>query len=275
MGIANNVRPAVRPDLLWAPGRCADGTSTDLAGPIAFPAIGSPGRTSATRYARRVIVVIGLPFVRQTDDALAADGLAARVALSASAHGRPVQMVGKAGEDPEGDAVVLALARGGVGHVAFLRDAGMVTPRAQHLAADDADLPDRHGNVPATRLAAVASATDGTALDAADVELALRYLTSFSVLVLGQPADPDLLRVVRTAAGWADARLIVVLRAGEPVPGEMPPDAIVFEAPDEDPDGVFAEMVGAFAAALDDGDDPAVAFETSVLEAGWQPTSDA
>jgi hypothetical protein len=47
------------------------------------------------------------------------------------------------------------------------------------------------------------------------------------------------------------------------------------EAPDEDPDGVFAETVGAFAAALDDGDDPAVAFRSTVRAEGWTPSVDA
>jgi hypothetical protein len=222
-----------------------------------------------------MIVVVGQPLYRQIDDAPAADGLGARIALAAAVHGRSVQLVGKAGEDPEGDAVVLALARGGVGHVAFLRDAGMITPGAPELADDDVDLPDRRDDTPPPNLAHVAPAPGGSALDAADVELALRYLTSFSVLVLGQPADPNLVRVVGTAAGWADARLIVVVPAGDPVPGDLPSDAIVFEAPDEDPDGVFAEMVGAFAAALDDGSDPATAFAASMAEAGWQPSAEA
>jgi len=66
--------------------------------------------------------------------------------------------------------------------------------------------------------------------------------------------------------------MIVVVPAGTPVPDELPPGAIVFEAPNDDPDGVFAAMVGSFAAALDDGDDPAVAFHASVQAAGWTPT---
>lgn len=191
-----------------------------------------------------MIVVIGQPVFHATEPIPRVGGLAAHVAMAAAAHGRSVQLVGKAGADPEGDAVVLALARGGVGHVAMLRDAGMSTP-------------------------------DGSALDSADVDLALRYLTSFNVLVLGERAAPDLLGVVGAAAGWADARLIVVLAAGTAIPDGLPPDAIVFEAPDADPDGVFAAMVGSFAAALDDGDDPAIAFRSTVEEAGWTPAMDA
>jgi hypothetical protein len=220
-----------------------------------------------------MIVVVGQPLYRITEDALGVDGLAARVALSASTRGRSVQLVGKAGEDPEGDAVVLALTRGGVGHVALLRDAGMSTPRASETADIDPDAQDRDGGFPTDRQSAQGQPPGHEpALDAADVELALRYLTAFSVLVLCEPADPEMFRVVGTAAGWADARLIVVVPSGIPAPDDLPPDAIVFEAPDAGPDGVFAAMVGSFAAALDDGDDPAVAFRSTVEAAGWTPT---
>ena len=57
-------------------------------------------------------------------------------------------------------------------------------------------------------------------------------------------------------------------RAREPPVG-LPPDAIVFEAPAEDPDGDFAALVGRFAAALDDGTDAADAFRSSLAEEGW------
>ncbi len=219
-----------------------------------------------------------------------ADGLPARIALSAAAHGRAVQLVGKAGEDEAGDAVVLALAHGGVGHVALLRGAGRPTPRA---AAPEFDRTDAEtGAVPETLaraldadvdieptepVAADATGERSTAevgLEAADVELALRYLTEFAVLVLADPADVEMVRVVAAASSWADARLIVVVAAGEAEPAGLPPDAIVFEAPDADPDGEFAAMVGSFAAALDDGDDPAAAFRSSVAAAGWAPSGD-
>ena len=45
-------------------------------------------------------------------------------------------------------------------------------------------------------------------------------------------------------------------RGGSAVPDGLPADAVVFEAPDDDPDGVFADLVGSFAAALDDGVEP-------------------
>lgn len=222
-----------------------------------------------------MIVVVGQPLYSKSEVGPVADGLAARIALAAAGQGRSVQLVGKVGEDAAGDAVVLALARGGVGHVAVLREAGRPTPRIESIGVDAADAsgPAAASIAVEEEQAAPASMTaggaDDLALEAADVDLALRYLTDFAVVVLAVRADAETVRVVATAAGWADARLIVVVPAGEAEPAGLPPDAIVFEAPDADPDGVFASMVGTFAAALDDGDDPAVAFQSSVASGGW------
>ena len=216
-----------------------------------------------------MIVVVGQPVYRPLEGSVAVNGFPARVALAAATHGRVVQLVGKAGEDPDGDAVVLALARGGVGHVALLRDAGVSTPRAPEAIGGDPDSPAAGGTTATQDEASVQFASQRQALDAADVELALRYLTDFSVVVLGEAADPEIVRVVAAAAGWADARIVLVVPAGTTIPDALPPETIVFEAPDEDPDGVFAALVGSFAAALDGGDDPAKAFHASVEATGW------
>src|SRR6185503_7220926 len=109
---------------------------------------------------------------------------------------------------------------------------------------------------------------DGPTLDAVDVDLALQYLTDFAVLVLVDPADGATATVVADAGRWAGARLVVVLPGDASSPDGLPADAIVFEAPDGDPDGVFASMVGAFAAALDDGDEPGDAFRSTVTAEG-------
>jgi hypothetical protein len=221
-----------------------------------------------TGYAPLVIVVVGHPLARMAEGGPTADGFPARIALAAAAAGRTVQLVGKTGEDPEGDAVVLALAAGGVGHVALLRDAGRPTLRA--LATDDLplvetgsdlDRPARNG-LPAEPVA-------DASLDAADVDLALRYLTEYAVVVLADPANADVLRVVADASSWVGARLILVVPAGQPIPEHLPSDVIAFEAPDGDPDGAFATFVGMFAAALDEGDDPADAFRASIAAEGW------
>lgn len=235
--------------------------------------------TRPQSYAGGVIVVVGQPLFRETEHRAAADGLAVRIALAVADQGASVQLVGKAGEDPEGDAIVLALARDGVGHVALLREAGRPTPRLQAAgepAIDSNDAPSAEiasEDQPAGTATAPAAELGDLALEAADVDLALRYLTEFAVLILADRADPEMVRVAATAATWADARLILIVRAGEAEPAGLPPDAIVFEAPDADPDGVFATMVGSFAAALDDGDDPAAAFRSSVESGGWTPAT--
>lgn len=211
---------------------------------------------------------------RDANEGAVVGGRAAQIALAATARGRSVQLVSKAGEDAPGDAIVMALAKGGVGHVAMLRDAGRPTPRI----APDRRVMEALAPTLDSPLTAVADGQEARAdevtLDTVDVDLALRYLTEFAVLVLADSADPEMARAAAAAASWADARLIVVVAAGESEPAGLPPDAIAFEAPDADPDGVFAAMVGSFAAALDDGDEPAAAFRATVAAGGWTHSSE-
>jgi hypothetical protein len=58
------------------------------------------------------------------------------------------------------------------------------------------------------------------------------------------------------------------------MPDGLPAEAIVFEAPAADPDGAFANVVGAFAAALDGGDEPGDAFRSTVAAEGWTAAID-
>jgi ribokinase len=211
-----------------------------------------------------VIVVIGSPIGRLQDGDVVAAGTAARVALAAASVGRNVQLVGRTGDDPVADGLLLSLARGGVGHVALLRDPASVTP----LEAEPAD-----GNAeplsPDVPEPSPPGPTERPTLDAADVDLGLRYLTEFDVLVLAEPADQDVVHVVADAARWNGAQLLMVVASGTVATDGLPPDAIVFEAPADDQDGVFATLVGMFAAALDDGVDPAEAFRSSIAAEGW------
>ena len=163
-----------------------------------------------------MIVVVGSPIGRLDDGVVAAGGMASHVALAAASAGRTVQLVGKTGDDPTADEVVLDLARGGVGHVALLRDAGRTTP-----------LDAVHGRGRRSR-SRWRNPTDGTgdqpdrgirpALDAADVDLGLRYLTEFTVVVMAEPVGPEVVAIVADAARWGEARMILVIGAGEPVP---------------------------------------------------------
>jgi hypothetical protein len=212
-----------------------------------------------------VIVVIGSPIGWLREGAVVPTGTPARAALAAAAAGRQVQLVGRTGDDPTADALLLSLANGGVGHVALLRDPARRTPLVPEPSSEDAGpaIPEDDPSVPAPEPPSISS------LDAGDVDLGLRYLTNFTVVVLAEPADPGVARVVADAASWNGARLVVVVGAGAEPPAELPPDAIVFEAPIDDPDGDFAALVGRFAAALDDGADAGVAFRSSLAEEGW------
>ena len=218
-----------------------------------------------------MIVVIGSPIGRIADGAIVAGGSASRIALAAAAAGQVVQLVGRTGDDPTAEAMVLDLARGGVGHVALLRDPSRVTPLEPEPAVDiEPDDLDDAAATPASPEPVVSAPP----LDAADVDLGIRYLTDFAVVVLAEPASADVVRVVADAAGWAEARLVLVVAAGGSVPDGLPADGIVFEAPDSDPDGIFATLVGDFAAALDDGAEPEVAFRASVASDGWSEAAE-
>src|SRR6185295_3875480 len=119
----------------------------------------------------------------------AAGGAASRIALVAAGLGRTVQLVGKTGDDPTADGVVLDLARGGVGHVALLRDPGRATPM-EVTAPDGVDEPVAEDDASDRVADSVAVEPPGPALEVADVELGLRYLTDFAVVVLAEVADP-------------------------------------------------------------------------------------
>ncbi len=230
-----------------------------------------------------MIAVIGSPsFVPGTSpgDAAKAGGLAASIARAAADAGAEVQVVGRVGDDPAGDAVLLALARGGAGHRALLRDAGRATPfeppdaavsdpddvepigallAADHVAGDAADQTDEG---PGSRV-------PGLALDAADIALGLQYIGDFRVLVAADPLDAPGARVVADAAAFVGAALIVIAAHGDRASG-APGGAIVLEAPGADPGGVFAALIGRLAAAMDRGVDAAEAFRAATAEGGWE-----
>jgi len=176
-----------------------------------------------------VIVVVGTPSFRPpvTSGDGAAGGLAVAVARTAIAAGASVQLVGKIGDDPAGDAVMLSLGRDRIGHAALLRDPAHPTPTAllteDYEAAVDLDAPDgiadafddddddgglnpRH---PRERILPADPALR-PALEAADVELGLRYVGDFSVLVLAEPLDADARRAAFEAAAYGQAHVIEI-----------------------------------------------------------------
>jgi hypothetical protein len=210
-----------------------------------------------------VIVVIGALGLRGTLDEAAPDGLAPEIARAAAAAGARVELISKAGDDPAGDAVLLALAREGVGHVATLRDPARLTPvRPRPDEPTDPADPSvdsvRAGDAEGTPATAEARDDPEPTLDAADISLALRYLTDFEVLVTVH-ASTDLLAEAVSAASWSGARLVVVVEPETEVPAGLPADALVVAAAGDDAEGV-GPRIGRYAAALSRGDDAAAAY---------------
>ena len=156
---------------------------------------------------------------------------AAEIARRAAVAGAGVQLVSVVADEAEGDAWLLELGTAGVGHAAVLRE----------------------------------PARD---LEAADLDLALRYLPEVRVVVVVEMPAP----IVAAAAEqtqWSGAALIVVGQAagdGPGLPATLPEGAIVLEAPASDPDATFAGFVGAFAARLDAGATAADAWAATTRE---------
>ena len=217
-----------------------------------------------------MIVVVGLPaYTDSPDGQRCAAGLAVEVANAARRRGRAVELVGKVGNDGAGDAVVLALGRLGIGHAALLRDPTLPTPVLAPVP--DIDVGEVDADPPEARLLPEdAAARPG--LDAADVDLALKFLPGASVIVLAGPLPEAAVAVAVEAAGFAGARLIVLVPSGA-TPPAVPAEATVLEAPPAD-DGSFGGLVGIFAAALDAGTEPAAAFAEAVAASGWEPIAE-
>ncbi len=220
-----------------------------------------------------MIVVVGSPLVGLTETGLRAAGMASGIARAAAAAGAEVQVVGKVGEDPGGDAVLLDLAAGHVGHAAILRDPSRPTPATSAAPADEPvfDDGDADPTTPDDRDSMTAAV--GLPLEPADIELALRYLPDYRVLVVADSLGEPSLRVALAAASWNGAALIVIVPAGGKQ-SNAGDDATVIEAPPDDPDDAFAGIVGAYAAAIDRGEEPAEAFASASSTLGWSAVAD-
>ena len=161
--------------------------------------------------------------------------LALEVARRAAASGSRVEMVGVAAPDAKGDAMLLELAAANVGHAAVVR-----------------------------------SGADG--LEAADLDLALRYLPDIRAIVLVAP-DPSLLTPAAAASGWSGAGLVIVAAAG--VPLDVAPQAIELQPPSSDLEGTFAGLVAALAVRLDAGDEPTAAWEATTHALAVDPIGES
>jgi hypothetical protein len=197
-------------------------------------------------------------------------------------QGARVEVVGRVGEDPAGEALLIALSNAGVGHAAVLRDPTRPTlvleppPAAQ---AEDDDASPFADPVPAAASSTAALASwAGPRLEGADVDLALKYLEPSGVLVVTDDVPSDALAAAVAASGYATLRLVVLLAPGglaaRSLPAGLPADATVLAAPDDgDDEGAFEALIGAYAAALDGGADPAAAFAAAQGGTGWEPAA--
>jgi hypothetical protein len=225
-----------------------------------------------------VIAVVGSPLGRGSPGGdVTAAGLPVAIAGAAAAAGGDVQLIGKVGEGSDGDAVLLAVAAAGIGHVAVLRDVEAVTIAADKAPAELSDAPideiaGLDGSADAIGDEAPARSAPGPALDAGDLALALRYLPDYRVVVIAQELDAAALAAVVEAARWAGAALVVAT-PGAGATSALPDDTTVLEAP-ADAEGAFAQMVGRYAVALDGGAQPAAAFAGASSGAGWSAVAD-
>jgi sugar/nucleoside kinase (ribokinase family) len=202
-----------------------------------------------------MIVVIGGLALGGTAAEPVAAGLAGRAAGAAAATGARVEVVSKVGEGADGDAVLLALASAGVGHVATLRDPSHPTRRIAPVVDLDVEPADD-------------TSDDGPALEAADVALAMRYLTDYRAILVLEPPTPAVVREAAAAAGWAGASLIVAASDPDATAGvDLPTDALVLaldlaemaSGADDGAEGLVP-LLGRYAAAVAAGEPPATAF---------------
>ena len=232
-----------------------------------------------------MIAIVGHPILAIDVAGPRLAGLVAAIATTATTAGGAVEVIGKVGEDPDGDAVLLALARAGIGHAATLRDPahrtqvvragprGDAEPKAQAPSgpedAPPAGLLDDDGDddadpwwIPRDSIEP-SDPAERPALDIADVELALRYLPDVTVVVLVEPAD-GLSSLTAAEASAAGAHLVVILGSGSARTTEiegLPRDALVLSAPDGSGPTTFATLVGRYAALIDTGSEPSRAFQ--------------
>jgi hypothetical protein len=215
-----------------------------------------------------MIVVVGPPAWRGGEPGRPA-GRTCEIVLAAAGTGARAEVVGRVGDDPAGDRLLIALAHAGVGHAAVLRDPARPTPV---LAADPEREPGPEDafedQVDAGDATPAPQAPSGPRLQPADVALGLQYLTAFNVLVVADDAPPEVLPACVDGAAFAGASLVVLVGEGSAPPPELPAAATVLEAPARD-DGAFGTLVGLYAARLDAGDDPAQAFSAALAE-GWE-----
>jgi len=169
-----------------------------------------------------MIVVVGTLSARLEGQQVRSDSFSVTVAGALAAAGEAVELVSKVGADDAGEALIAQLAASRIGHVALIRDAARATTRDGGAALD---------------------------MDAADLQLALRYLTQFDAVLLVDPEDDVVVATVLDACNYAGARLVVTRPVGS-ARAEVPvgeyrqgPPPLEVERPAGDPAATVALLV--------------------------------
>lgn len=199
-----------------------------------------------------MVIVVGQPFARRTPSGWLADGPAVRTAAAVVEAGGRVELLGRIGDDPAGDAIVLDCARRGIGHAAIIRSAGRPTPILDGPGTSSRPL----------------------GLDAGDVELGLRYFVDLAVVAVVDPLPSSALAVAADVVAAHDAPLVVVEPVtSPPALDSLRPGPIVLEAPGPEGRPAFDRLVGRLCACLAEGLGPEEAFREAVHATGWAPTA--
>lgn len=161
--------------------------------------------------------------------------------------------------------MVVELGRAGVGHAALLRDPSSRTPLRGAPPGEQA-LP---------------------RLDAADIEMGLRYVSQCRVLVLADELGADALAAALEAADYHGAAVVMVAPAGS-IDAAMLSDSVTLlerpEAEDEEgpgdavtmaaDDAAFAAFIAEYSTRLDRGEAPNSAFGAALGDSAWEPSAD-
>jgi hypothetical protein len=215
-----------------------------------------------------MIVVVGRPRVTrpEPDADLVPGGMAADIAVAIARSGSEVELVGSIGDDPEGDRVVVELGVEGVGHAALLRDPATRTPVL--------------GVEPSRAL---------PRLEAADVELGLRYVPQCRVIVLAEAIDDEARKAALDAAGFHGAAVVMLAAPGSVAADALDDTVTLLETPEAEEDGdvpgaddagadlsaaPFSAFIADYAVRLDRGEAAESAFRKALGSGAWNLADD-
>src|SRR5205085_2938595 len=111
-------------------------------------------------------------------------------------------------------------------------------------------------------------------LDAADIELGLRYVSDCRVLVIADSLDGAALAAAVEGARYHRAPLVVAAAFDASAAPALPDDSTVLDVPAQtEDDSAFAALVGRYAAQLDAGRGAADAWRDAISAIGWEEST--